>query len=673
MLKTSQGKSLHICRSIISVVSAALPLTLIADESSSTIVVTANKVEQSLASTNANIEVVQGDELEDKGVKTVADLNRVFPELLVSTRGNSAYTGITLRGVSSPDFYSPNVLVYVDGVKQDMAFLDIPLANIARVELLKGPQGTLYGGNAYAGVINIVTKGAQDSGSLSLSTTQANLFQRYSLSATSRKLNSGFYAGVEGLFYKKDGQIDDTSTGKKNINGSDESYGQLTLGYAPDVSPLALTLSVSRDDLDSNEEIYVRDDELEDQTYESATLGPKGELDRTVNSYSFKAAYDTQAYKVMSITAYLDRAMDRYVGGQNYPEDQDTFSQEARVEFAIGKTSNLLGLYYEYESFTRNDQGFSGFSGPSENQVDRETFALFGQSRYQLNKVVDITAGARLDDSEVNIDFARTGTGAFSFDNKKTFTNFTPSVSVGWQAAPNNRVYATLSRGYKPGGFNHAIMSSADNAAYHSERSSNYELGWRTELPAHDLKMTAAMYLINAQNKQQYVGTVPNQVLTNLGDAQSYGVELNMDWLVSELLSVKASLNLGKSELKDSKDPFSDADYSGNTLPYSPSTQGSLALSYILPPDWFDFYVTCNASAHYNSRAYFDEANTLSQPSYTTYNTSVDLLFDNVKVSLFVDNLTDEVWRSYSYESGSGVLSTPGARRTIGLKASYSL
>lgn len=130
-----------------------------------------------LQDVSSGITVLSHEELESAGVRSVTDLGRVIPGFSADRRGNSAYTGLSLRGLAPLDYYTPSVVVYVDGVPQDASLMEQSLSNVERIEVLKGPQGTLYGKNAYAGVINIVTKKPGNTMSGYVKTTVAKLGQ----------------------------------------------------------------------------------------------------------------------------------------------------------------------------------------------------------------------------------------------------------------------------------------------------------------------------------------------------------------------------------------------------------------------------------------------------------------------------------------------------------------
>jgi len=647
---------------------ASVSLQAMADEP---LVVTANKRSQTLASVDGAVTVVSAEQLAAADVVKVADLEKVVPGLLIRTRGNRAYPSVSQRGMSSPNFYSPTVQLYLDGVPQDMAFITQPLVNVERVEVLRGPQGTLYGGNAYAGVINIISAGADDEAKGTLTLSAAELEQVMELSATTAKSDAGFWADVSLRRADEAGEISDIGTGRDDIDDTDSEMARLRLGYAPEEGPLSVELSLAHADLRSNEEVYVTEALLPQRQYNSTLQGPEGLLDRQVDSYALNLSYDFGAATLTSITAAQDREMDRFLSGFNYPETQDSLSQELRLSFDSGRTENLVGLYWQRQEFSRNDPGYPGFFGPSLNQVEKRTLALFGESRIALSDQFDLTAGLRWARDEAEIDFARRDLGAFSFSESASFSSLSPRLSLGWQLDDSNRFYVSASRGYKPGGFNHTVASSADGIAFEPETSINLEAGWRASLTDYDLQLEAVLYYIDTRDKHLYVGPLGRQVLRNIGDASSYGLELDSHWQASDQLALQLAARLGRTELENAVDPQTGADYSGNRLPYTPDTQLQLGLDYQFLQTWLPGDLSLQAGARYYSELFFEESNSLRQSGYTLVDASLTLAMHNgLTVRLFGDNLTDELYRTSSFMFGpADVRSTLGDGRSIGISA----
>jgi pesticin/yersiniabactin receptor len=232
-----------------------------------------------------------------------------------------------------------------------------------------------------------------------------------------------------------------------------------------------------------------------------------------------------------------------------------------------------------------------------------------------------------------------------------------------------------FSRGFKPGGFNHAlpfaVLSTDDSIPYDSETSSNFELGWRGKLLDGMLDANLSGYYILTEDKQIYVGPVGAQVLRNAGDARSYGMEASLRVVPTESWTIDLGATLGRSTFDDAHDPVTGASLDGKRVPYAPDQVYQAAVSYLLPIEPLKGDMLFRVAGSYVSRTYFDEANTLSQGGYALLDASIDLDLDHgISLSLFANNLTDEQYRTYSFESGGDVFSNYSDGRVFGLSGS---
>jgi pesticin/yersiniabactin receptor len=636
------------------------------------IMVSANKQAQPLDSVNGTVQVKTGEELEEAGVETVQDLEKVFSGLLIRTRGNRAYAGSTIRGISSPDYYNPSIQLYVDGVPQDSAFFTQPLVNVERVELLKGPQGTLYGRNAHGGVINIITKEPGKGVDARVEGTYASLTREAALTMAGPLVEDWLYGDVSLKRFDDVGQITDVATGDKHADNATDFIGSGRLHFRPKDSDFRASLSFSHEDLDSHEELYLREDNLNDLEYNSATDG-EYHLKRKVNTYALNMDYDMERSVLSSITSYQDRQMDRIMQGLNYAEDQTQFSQELRlVTDYTDDLNSVVGAYFQSIDFVRRQPGYPGYYGDSKNKVQNRSYALFGEANYAFAPKWDLTAGVRWSQEDAKIDFNQQAPSAYGFDNDKTFTDVSPKLSIGWEPRRNDRLYAVVSKGFKPGGFNHAVTNADDREPYDSETSVNTELGWRSQMLGNRLALNASVYYISVSDTQIYVGPVGYQVIRNAGDARSYGLDLDINWQMTDAFTLTAGLNQGKSEFVNAQDPMTNENYDGHNLPYAPETSALLQGRYQFDQAWVPAKLALMAGVHYYSDIYFNESNTLKQPGYQTWDVSFEMAFHNgLALRAFVDNLTDEIYRTSSFQFGvNDVRSTVGLGRNVGLTAS---
>ena len=643
-----------------------------------TIEVTANKRPQPLGEVDGSVSVRTGEELREAGVTKVEDLDKVFPGLVIRKRGNRAYTNVSLRGITSSDFYNPAVQVYLDGVPQDAAYLTQELVNVERVEVLRGPQGTLYGGNAHGGVINIVSKKPDNDISGHISATRSTLTRAADAGLSAPIIENLLYGQLDIRRSDYLGQIDDLATGDDDIDQSRTWLGRAKLLFAPDGIPLEVALTAQHDELKSSEELYIAEGDLDDLAFDSVNQGGVSELKRNVDSYALSIAYDFGAARLTSVTSYQDRDISkRLIQGFDTPEYQNTLAEELRVDFTLGERwSGVAGLYFQDTDFSRETPVVGASFGASENEVETQSYAAFGEVTYALTQSLDLTGGLRWSYEDASIDYRRVAPSPLSIEDDDSFQDISPKVSLGWQVNDDHRVYALASRGFKPGGFNHTlpITLSTDDVAvsYDSETSTNLELGWHGNFLDGRVEAGAAAFWILTEDKQIYVGPIGSQYLRNAGDAQSYGTEVEARVYATDELMFDLGATVGRSEFTDARDPETGVEYDGNRVPFAPDVTARAAVRYLVPQDFLPGDISLRFAGTYSGRTYFDEANELSQPDYVLLDASVDLLLDNgISLSLFVDNITDKTYRTYSYEQGGTEFSSVGDGRVVGVTGRF--
>ncbi|RBP85012.1 TonB-dependent receptor [Marinomonas rhizomae] len=613
------------------------------------IIVNATKQDTPASKVDAAILVKTAEELALAGVTEVADLEKVFPGLLIQTRGNRTYASASVRGINSPNFYSPAINVLVDGVKQDNAFITQKLINVERVEFLKGSQGSLYGTNAQAGVINIITKKGASHSNIELGYSNQ---KQYLQGALSVDLSDEFYADL--MLYSEDenGFVDHQTSGTEDANSSRSVNAGLKLNYVQEDGPWDAVLSLSNDELDSHEEWYLSADEYNNKT----TTQDIPDLERKVESYGLTVNYEKEKVKLTSISHLQNRRVDRlYVGGL-WNEDQTVTSQEIKLATKHSNSlSSFLGIYLE-------SLEFQGLAYSATNEIDTETVAAFGQLSYAINSEVDITAGGRLEQVTTTSDYSGNSSfGIAAYDEELTDSQFLPKVSLGWQMSDLTRVYVSLSEGYRPKGFNRVPFGD-NSAGYDKETSWSGELGWRTKLLNNRVNVSGALYQIKLSDVQLYSGSIPNQVLTNFGEATSRGLEIELNWLVGNGVGINLGGSFGKSEFGPG-----NGSYEGNSLTYTPDTTVLLGVDYKHEESGLQLM----ANTRYMSKVYYNEANTVSQSAITLLDLAAEYTYKNVSYRVFVNNATDKEYVSYSYQGSSAIQSNYEQGREVGVSANY--
>lgn len=638
------------------------------------VMVTATKREQALEEVKGAVSVRSGEQLREAGITQVLDLERVFPGLVIRARGSRNYTNITARGLSSTDFYNPTVQVYVDGVPQSTSFLDQELLDIERVEFLRGPQGTLYGRNAYGGVLNIVTNRPREAQARASGTVGYPVFGAEA-TTTAVLVDDTVFADVAGRWRHDRGRIRNVDRNDDGIDRNSVLSGRASLRYAPVDGPFDATLSFGHESLNSNEEIYVLDDDIEAREFRGGGPGPYPEFDRnvTTGALAFNYAFDRFTLSNVTSVQYLD--LDRRFSLET-PETTTELFEELRLVFDdLGRWSGVAGLGAYGQWFTRNTEAFPGFVGASQNEVRTAGVGLFGEATYAVTDRFDVTAGARFAYDRAEIDFERPDPAGFAFSNEADFFSVQPKIAAGYRLNDTTLVYGLVSRGYQPGGFNRTVSTIGDAEPYDPEKAWNFEVGGRTQTLGGRLALGAALYYVRSEDKQIFVGPIPDQVIRNVGNGESVGVELDASLFPTDRLTIAATVAFGSSTLEDARDPDTGEDFSGNKLPYAPDFVGSASVSYVVDQNLVPGDVTLFGAVTGFSRTYFDQANELDQPAYALFDVAVDLSLDNgVGVRLFANNVFDEVYRTSSFDFGGGgpllIRSSIGEGRVVGLTLS---
>lgn len=576
------------------------------------VIITASKRDLAIQAIDGQVMVATPDELTRTGVLNLDQLGQIVGDLTIRQRGNRAYDSITLRGQSSVDFYNPTVQIYVDGVPQDQAtFGQMLPPGIEQVEVLYGPQGTLYGRGVIGGVVNVVTQPPERTG-----------FQGQALWGERTRVVSGLgslelapkavFADFAFGYQDRDGEYRAFADGSR-LGDSDTRQGRARLRYAPEGSAFSALLSYSRELTHSTEEQYVPPTNFESRT--AYPVENRYRLSHDVASLTL--GYDFGGAKLTSISSYQTRDYDRIVFGIASPETQKTYTQELRIASqGQRRLSYVAGLYYEHTDFT--------FDRPDYRQTVGQTlqsFAVFGEATWAITDRLDLTGGARLDYHKVK---ARTAAPGIDLSNDDDFTGFSPKLSLGYRLTDETRLYALVSSGFKAGGFTRFVTPATISFSYDPEKVLNGEIGVRSQLWEERLGLSLAAYLTRNQDYQYYVGFQPNQYMQNVGDVESKGLEGRLDLKPGQGWALNATLGYNEARFTKYDNPVNPgADLKGAILPYAPRWTGrvSLAKSIDLPSGLGR--LRAQAGATWSSRYYFDETNSFGQGGYTLYDAAL--------------------------------------------------
>ena len=614
-----------------------------------TVIVSARKTEEDVQKVPMSATVLSSELLDEAGIENTLELTRFAPNVYM--KKSTSENVITMRGITSfeSSIYSPTA-VYVDDLMVPLHYGHwIELLDIQRVEVLRGPQGSLYGGNSLAGVINIVTRQPDNQmrakvyGDLGFYTGAGSATPQYQMgfSAAGPLVQDRLYLGINGLWNQGDGTTSNLAYDDDQAAKIDHKSARGTLRWTPtDRFDISLTADV----FDSDDGIAVyrfasgpyKTDRHEvwhdDRDYQK----------ESANSQNLRVAYQGESLKFLSVTGrryysnenvqdYDCTADPQYYYGGPFSEYDDTYlSQEFRLSSADDRSPFkwLLGAYAFTEDTDVNVANDVMYQD-AKTSVDTDGYAVFGQGMYTLFQRLHLTAGLRYD--------VRRTEGKkrdYGVDISDTIDNgeLLPKFSVGYDFTDSVYGYTTVSKGFLAGGFNYSTAIDKSTFAYDPEYTWNYEVGIKTEWFNRRLLVNLAVFYIDMSDKQvmemQYGSSGFTAKVDNAAKAHSQGVELEIQARPAEGWDIIAGLGYTDAEIDDwiATEWNSDYtgltrnDYGGKKVPGVPEFTGNLGVQYTHPSGLF-----ARADLSGTGPVYADHQNNIKEDTYVLVNLRLGL------------------------------------------------
>jgi len=608
------------------------------------VTVTGTKRAQDPARVDTMLLTQDAESLAARGVRSLDQLDRLFPDLTIRPRSGRTYSNVTLRGQTSADFYSPSVQVLVDGLPQDFAMMGQLLpVQVEQAEVLYGPQGTLYGPGAVGGVLNIVTRKPDNQLRFGHTVSYSNRAADAGLGANLPLIPDTLYGDIAFNWREEDGNYRNPAGGG-DFGGTRDFGGQVRLRYAPTGSPWDVMVQAGRTVLNSTEEQFVLGSALSGR--EALPFDSHYRL--RINSYGLVASYTADDFIVSALTGYLDRDLDRVIQGYISPETQSQFSQELRIASrpdAGRRFDYTAGLYYQHVAFERRT--------PQAFQTSEQTqnaYAAYGELTWHITDRLDLTPGLRVDHIRTKAD----ATGLINFNVSRDDTAVTPKIALGYQVTPDTRLYALYSSGFKPGGFTRTVSAYNASFQFSPADTDNFELGVKSRLWGGRVEIAASGYYAYTHDYQNFAGMQPYQYLQNVGDVESYGFDAKVTAYPLDRLAITATLGLNHARYKDYHDPTgAGQDFSGNRPAYAPPVTAGLDVGYTFRLPGNAGELTPRVGVTYVGRVYFDDANTVSQGGYALVDASVGwAITPSLRADVFGTNLTNKRYATYGFDAG---------------------
>lgn len=738
------------------------PATVWADDATlDEIVVTAQKRSQNLQDVGIAITAFTGSNLEELGISRVGDLAAQTAGMSIKNSLGKTNPVITIRGIGMNDFKvnsAPSTAVHVNDVfLGSSAFLSFQMFDVGRVEVLKGPQGTLYGRNTTAGAVNIITNKPTEEFEAALSFDYGNFNSIDAEGFISGAISENLTARLAFMYSK--------SNGHQKIVGT-ETAGTAGFALAPAVPGVP---SVADDDSFGGHDVFAwrgslswqpsenldvefkihgsreRSDQLlkeltgEYQGFSDpdsdvfsgwSNLRPK--IDSDGIGASLHINWDMGFATLTSVTGYedFDRVMEDDDGipirrGEAiYNEDLWQWTQEIRLASNDdGNVSWILGAFIsEDEIDLLNILDFSDWQllGPGSTRTSTfvetnyiqkgSSLSFFGHSVWQLASDLKLTFGLRyteedkslkgesLDQNPYGLSIVGPAFGLpLEYDNDYSASDVSGKLALDWTPNDNTLVYASVSKGFKSGGFDGSVVLNIDSTLpYKEETVWAYEIGFKSTSSDNKFQLNGAAFYYDYDDMQVskvvQTGLGFDSVRSNADKTRIYGAELEMWWKPSAGLDIKAGASYINSEITLWTDDLSSCgtlpgggvdptcpilveklDREGNEVPDAPN----LTFNGLVRYQWGlsnGMGLISLVDFNYTDKMFKDVSNELVTDSYLLVNARLTLKSseDTWSASLWVKNIGNKHYIDHLFSPAADVRwNWYGMPRTYGINVKY--
>lgn len=654
-----------------------------------TVTVTARQSEERAKNIPFGISVISGDELEARRLPTLEEALRSTTGVSVNSDGGPNYANILIRGTGSLNQVSMDdgsVALNIDGVSMSMRNMSLGTLDVERVEVLKGPQGTLFGGNSQAGAINVTTR------------KPTRLFEAYlrgEYGQENQHLEEAVVSGplserLSGRFAIRntgsDHWVDNAQTGKPLSKPGDLAF-RGSLLWDIDTGTNALFTAERQESKRSPGMTIMRP--YGNPPTLDFTPGISDNDNKTMERYSAEINHRLGGSRITSLTAYTtsnyiavggyDRRIMQALYGvpaeyvKQDSSDQQVLSQDlrwsslpdAQVFWVTG-----LNLSHSERSF---DTRYSAVRHQDRN-YETNSYAAYGEVTYPLTTALKVTGGLRHSWDRKSYAATYSGVGVVQ-DSRELKDNYTTGrMALSYTLTPSTNIYGVLSRGYQSGGFSDYTTQVADSEPYKPAVSNTAEIGFKTESADRRFTLNGALFFTKVKDAHllgyDYTTFATNTITA---DSQSKGAELEGMWRFDNGFAFSGGLSYIDAKITSDAPGVSGGDvHAGSRTPDVPRWGGNLAVSYRKRlPEFMGLsspVLNTRLSYQYVGARAADPQNHFELASYQKVDMRIGLMTGNTEIYVYGNNLLDKQYDLYGYYNTPTVITGAPARgRTLGV------
>ena len=663
-----------------------------------------------------------GDQLDALQVNNVTDLAYSMPNVYLKKNNTLATTAnFSIRGLgvsSSIPSTDPTVGVFMDGMYYGVIMgVVMDTFDLEGMEVLRGPQGLLFGRNVTGGAVTLRTRRpSQDFDIRAKSSITDDNHQTYAFSTTGPLIDD-VLSGKLSVYYSNDeGYFDNRATNNSNFGSSETFLYRGGLTWTP-TEDLEFTLLLETGDVKAD---GTANKNLQDKSLGKfqVDLDEEGFTDVRWNQAILETNYNVAFGDgvITNITAYRELELSNFSDADN----TNTAISDFRFNFEVGLDQNQISnelryagtfmedaldltvgvFYFEQEQDYFEGRDFEiGFLGLANEQtfgglIDHKTWAVFTQGDLHFTDTVTMTLGLRYSFEEKEIDSARGVNGvdrctrvpdiecAYDFSDDEDWSSVTPKIGLSWFFTDSAQIYASYTKGFRSGGYNLRHNTAGDPGPYDEEIQNAFEIGLKSKWWDDRLKFNLTGFLNTFDDLQRQIAVVVpggvSQVIANPADATISGVELEVQALVTDNLVLNFSVGYLDGEYDDVR-----ADLTGDGL--VDSDDKSLALPLLTPWTWQvganydiplqDGLMTVRASWNHRNTSYWNDSNTAGLRTADMVDAGISYTTANGQwtTTLFGKNLLDDEIATTNLPIGLSTIGPIDKGKIIGLELSYQL
>ncbi|WP_444913115.1 TonB-dependent receptor [Microbulbifer sp. PAAF003] len=665
--------------------------------------VTARLTKEKAKDVPFSLSVVSEEDLKNRLLLNFEDALRSAPGVDVYSSSGAVDANIRIRGVGSLTQVNKDdgsVVVNLDGVSMPAGNVSLGTLDIERLEILKGPQGTLFGRNSEAGAINITTNKPTEEfeayGRVELGEDNQSLYQ----TVISGPFSESLRGRVAIRHISEDHWVENTTNGDPMTEPKDLAFrGSLEWDLGAKTSALFIAEKQQQEGFLNLQLLQP----FGDDPGSEHTPGAFDDNEKTVERFSTEINHQWANTQLTSITALVNTDFSYLTGFDqetaqavfNFPmeylrgdsQDEQTISQDLRLSsLPEASTFWVIGLNLQEGERSFDSIDLVSFANQYRD-YDTDSQAIYGETTLPVTDSLKFTAGLRYTQESKKYagEYSSYGTDGnlyVSQDQRDLDDSYTTGrLALGYSLSNSTNIYAVAARGYKSGGFNDFALQSADSVAYKPATVDTFELGIKNE--SDSLNISGAVFFSSVEDDHllgfdfaSYSSAAVN------ADTETFGAELEADWFITEQFSIAGGLSFLDTEITKDVYGVSGGDVlAGNEVPDVPSWSASLALNYYQPlPDFMGLSapaLNTNLTVRHVDERPADAQNHFNLDAYSKVDLRVALQTDSMELYLFADNLLDEQYQLYGYTNAifapDARIGAPAKGRRAGVGVLYRL